>query len=305
MVLLYGIPGDGPFELVADALEEMDKPFVILDQRKFRELDFVIQLTDKGYEGELSIGHLSYPLDIFTGIYHRGVDFAALPGAELLTKEPLLYRRYNQLFFFISMWIENATCRVVNKTAAMSSNASKPFQLTLIQPYFKVPDTLITNSIADVTMFQKHYSALIYKSASSVRSIVKTVSAEQPDSLQSIRHCATLFQEQLLGTNYRVHVVGEEVFATRADASVVDYRYSHCEGKETNLLAVELHPAIRNKCVALAKELQLSFAGIDLFCTVEEEWYCFEVNPSPGFSYFEAATGQPIANAVARYLSKG
>jgi hypothetical protein len=30
--------------------------------------------------------------------------------------------------------------------------------------------------------------------------------------------------------------------------------------------------------------------------------YCFEVNPNPGFSYFEAQTGQPIAQAVARYL---
>jgi hypothetical protein len=31
--------------------------------------------------------------------------------------------------------------------------------------------------------------------------------------------------------------------------------------------------------------------------------FCFEVNPSPGYSYFEANTGQPIARAVARYLA--
>jgi hypothetical protein len=31
--------------------------------------------------------------------------------------------------------------------------------------------------------------------------------------------------------------------------------------------------------------------------------YCFEVNPSPGFSYYEANAGQPISTAVAEYLT--
>jgi hypothetical protein len=31
--------------------------------------------------------------------------------------------------------------------------------------------------------------------------------------------------------------------------------------------------------------------------------YFFEVNPSPGFTYFEDVTGQPIAAAVARLLN--
>jgi len=31
-------------------------------------------------------------------------------------------------------------------------------------------------------------------------------------------------------------------------------------------------------------------------------WYCLEVNPSPGFTYFEAVTGQPISTAVAELL---
>jgi D-alanine-D-alanine ligase-like ATP-grasp enzyme len=44
-------------------------------------------------------------------------------------------------------------------------------------------------------------------------------------------------------------------------------------------------------------------AGLDLKVTPEGEVFCFEVNPSPGFSYFEQATGQPIARAVARHLA--
>ena len=37
--------------------------------------------------------------------------------------------------------------------------------------------------------------------------------------------------------------------------------------------------------------------------TPDQQVYCFEVNPSPAFSYYEAHTGQPIAQAIARYLA--
>jgi len=36
-----------------------------------------------------------------------------------------------------------------------------------------------------------------------------------------------------------------------------------------------------------------------------DEVYCFEVNPCPGFSYYEANTSQPISAAVARRLASG
>jgi glutathione synthase/RimK-type ligase-like ATP-grasp enzyme len=48
--------------------------------------------------------------------------------------------------------------------------------------------------------------------------------------------------------------------------------------------------------------LGLAFAGIDLKITPEKHVYCFEVNPSPAFSYYQSNTGQPIADAVAAYL---
>ena len=46
----------------------------------------------------------------------------------------------------------------------------------------------------------------------------------------------------------------------------------------------------------------MAFAGIDLKYASDDYVYCFEVNPNPGFSYYESSTGQPIANAVASYL---
>jgi glutathione synthase/RimK-type ligase-like ATP-grasp enzyme len=56
------------------------------------------------------------------------------------------------------------------------------------------------------------------------------------------------------------------------------------------------------KVIALSASLGLAFTGIDLKLTAAGDVFCFEANPSPGFTYFEAATGQPIAAAVADYL---
>ena len=58
------------------------------------------------------------------------------------------------------------------------------------------------------------------------------------------------------------------------------------------------------QCLALARDLDLPFAGIDLKITPADEIYCFEVNPSPAYSYYESHTGQPISAALARFLAQ-
>src|SRR4051794_39797833 len=123
MVLLYGIPGDGPFELVADALEDAGIAFLLLNPRKFREIDFILHLHDEGLEGEITVGAKSYALSEFTGIYYRAMDFASLPEASLLPPDSAEYRKYSELFDLLNQWIEIAPCKVLNRHADMSSNA--------------------------------------------------------------------------------------------------------------------------------------------------------------------------------------
>lgn len=53
----------------------------------------------------------------------------------------------------------------------------------------------------------------------------------------------------------------------------------------------------------LIRALPLPFSGIGLKVTDGHDVFCFEVNPCPAFSFYEAHTNQPIARAVARYLS--
>ena len=131
---------------------------------------------------------------------------------------------------------------------------------------------------------------------------MRCLTDEDLHRLEDIRWCPVQFQAFVPGTNVRVHTVGTEAFATEVETNVTDYRYVHHPSEQTTLHTTRLPDEIIEACLRLAGNLDLPFAGIDLKLTPDGRVYCFEVNPSPAYSYFEAHTDQPIALALARYL---
>jgi glutathione synthase/RimK-type ligase-like ATP-grasp enzyme len=99
--------------------------------------------------------------------------------------------------------------------------------------------------------------------------------------------------------------VGDELFACQVRSNADDYRYAGRQGHQVGIRSCDLPLEWANRCRALTAAIGLVVAGIDLRRTPEGEWYCFEVNPSPAFTYYQEATGQPIAAAVARLLVEG
>jgi glutathione synthase/RimK-type ligase-like ATP-grasp enzyme len=187
----------------------------------------------------------------------------------------------------------------------MGSNHSKPYQAQLIrQQGFKTPETLITNDPALVKKFLQKHKRIIYKSISSIRSIVQILEDQDLKRLDQIRWCPVQFQKYIEGTNIRVHTIGRKVFATSIKTSVTDYRYSNENEHETvNLEPFDLSEKLKKMCLKLSESLKLDFAGIDLKIDNKKRVYCFEVNPSPGYSYYESQTGQPISRTLAQYLA--
>jgi len=111
------------------------------------------------------------------------------------------------------------------------------------------------------------------------------------------------FQQRIAGDDLRVHVVADRIFATRITTPSIDYRYAASDGQSILMQPAELPGEIAQRCIELARGLGLLLAGIDLKETLEGEYFCFEANPSPGFLFFERATGQPISTALAYLLA--
>ena len=307
MILLCGIPSETPLRMVTSRLEAQGSEFVLFNQREFEHSDLWYEVAAGEVRGELRIAGHTYNLQDFTGVYPRLMDDRCLPE---LAKEPAgsLLRNYCRNFHdTLVRWMEIAPARVVNRCAPMASNSSKPYQAQLIRAQgFLVPETLITNDPELVRTFRTKHGRVIYKSISAVRSIVQELDDNDDERLERIRWCPTQFQAFVEGVNLRVHTVGGEVFPTAVASDATDYRYAtRLTGEPAALREVTLSDELAEKCLRLSAALGLEFAGIDLKVTPDQEVYCFEVNPSPAYSYYEGNAGQPISAALARHLASG
>jgi glutathione synthase/RimK-type ligase-like ATP-grasp enzyme len=280
---------------------------VMFNQREFADCDLWFEIEDGELRGELRMGDRVYRLEEFTGVYPRMMDDRCLPELEDEAADSPLRVHCRGLHDALVRWMEITPALVINRAAPMASNSSKPYQAQLIREQgFRVPETLITNDPTLVQEFRARHGRVIYKSISAVRSIVQELSDEDDARLELIRWCPTQFQAFVEGVNLRVHTTGGECFATAIDSEATDYRYAASQvGESAELREVVLSEELAEKCLRLSAALGLEFAGIDLKITPEDEVYCFEVNPSPAFSYYEGNAGQPISAAVARALMQG
>lgn len=305
MILLWGLLQDGPLCAVYDALRRNGSSVIFLDQMKVHETKIEL-CVDSDIRGVLQTGDSAIALEEITAVYIRTYDWRQLPEIKKGGFGCPAWNHAALLEDVLSSWLEITPALVVNRLSAMSANNSKPYQASQIRASgFGIPDTLITTDPASVLEFKEKHGEVIYKSISGVRSIVSRLSKEQLCHLDDIKWCPTQFQQYIPGIDYRVHVVGDEIFSCEIVTEADDYRYAARYGKAIEVRACEIPGDCEDRCKALAKAAGLIFAGIDLRLTPEGEWYCFEVNPSPGFTYYQDLTDQPIADAVARLLVKG
>jgi glutathione synthase/RimK-type ligase-like ATP-grasp enzyme len=305
MILVCGIPTEGPVEMLVEALRRMRVHYFVFNQRRVLETEVRFFLRDGFADGWLDCGNEQYRLADFRGVFVRFMDDRLLP--ELVNEpEDSPRRAYSRkVHDALNAWIEVTGARVANRPSAMASNNSKPYQAQIIQRHgLRTPETLITNDPAAVLAFREKHGRVIYKSISGARSIVKTLDDADRPRLEKIRWCPTQFQQFIDGENVRVHVAGSQVFATRIESDAIDYRYARQQvGEAAELEACDLPEDLKVRCIAVSQALDLPLAGIDLKIATDGNVYCFEVNPCPGFSYYQASTGQPIATGIAEYLA--
>jgi glutathione synthase/RimK-type ligase-like ATP-grasp enzyme len=307
VILVCGGLADSVTELVCARLVDCGYSYRLLDLGNY-PAGFRIKWRwqRSGLSGYLAGPDWKLDLDELTGVYVRYLGLegrAPLPNIEP-TAVPALYFEYDTGLMAL---LEDLDCVVVNRLAGGMSNNSKAYQALLVrQCGLLTPPTLVTNDVKAVHRFyEDHQGEVIYKSLSGIRSIVRRLEPGQLARLPLLRHGPAQFQSFIPGENVRVHTVGDQVFATRVRSDSVDYRYATREGRKVEMEPAILPPAIAESCLRAARQLGLLLTGIDLKETPDGEYYCFEVNPSPGFLYYEQHTGQPISTALADLLHHG
>lgn len=304
MILVIGSIGDEPAAYVCSRMLDRDVDFMLFDSRQYpKDCDLTWGVENGEFKGFIRQGSRLVDLAEIRSVYLRDMDTLPAPG-QVVSPEKIQQDSCN--LSVLRGFIERAPLLVVNRFSGAATNNSKPYQAQIISDYFRVPKTLVTNSPGEVRDFYDQCRGrVIYKSVSGIRSIVRRVQPDDLRRLEQIRVCPTQFQEWVPGTDVRVHTVGRRIFAAEILSDAVDYRYASREGMARVMRDITLPTDVAARCLAVTAAVGLYMGGVDLRRSPDGEYYCFEVNPSPGFTFFEANTGHGIADALIDLLLEG
>jgi glutathione synthase/RimK-type ligase-like ATP-grasp enzyme len=307
MILVCGGLADPVTELVCARIEHLGYAYRLLNLGLYPEgYDVDWRWDGKAVHGTIVGPDWKIDLAEVTGVFVRYLEMeghAPITSAPAHMEEAALA----ECQMAVTMLLEHFPGPVANRTNASMSNQSKPYQSLLIRNMgLCIPRTLITSDpAAACSFFEECDGEVIFKSLSSVRSIVRRMEPRDFQRLPLLKDCPAQFQQFVPGDNVRVHVVSDQVFATRVRTGAVDYRYAHQQGFTFKMEPTTLPRQVEEACQRLTRTMGLSFSGIDLKETPYGEYYCFEVNPSPGFIFYERHTEQPISTALVELLRHG
>jgi len=259
--------------------------------------------VDDGVSCVVEWNGLRLDLDRVTAAYLRPYDPYGVADVTATPRDSPARRHAAAVYEALRLWGDLTAARVINRLGCMGSNNSKPYQAEMIRRFgFAIPDTIVTTDPDTAREFCERHGEVVYKSVSGVRSVVSRLTRPRHAHLDAVTSCPTQFQEYVPGVDYRVHVVGADALVCELVSTADDYRYADRQGAGVVRRQSDVPDDEKARCLALASSLGLPVAGIDLRRTPDGRWYCFEVNPSPAFSWFDGPDNR-IARSIASLLA--
>ncbi len=292
MILVCGCCDETGCEWFIAHLVKWNIDFTLIDERELgKSVFFKYTYTNGRLQGVIDYIHWQVDLSKITGVYNR---------TGMLDKiSPKAIPYIQQLNFLL----DNFEKPVFNKPKNCHTNYAKAIQYkSILEVGLKLPNSYLGNfKFRDPKTVEPYLG--IVKSISSYRSKVKQVNSSNTIPHKGYSHFHQ-YQKKLKGKNIRVHVVGMDVHSVYADTNYLDYRYAPDYNETLKLVKYSLPKNIEKACVQLSKNLGLGLSGIDLFQESSTgDWYCFEINTSPGYSWFEKYSKVNITESLIKYLT--
>lgn len=304
MILVCGGLADPVTRFFCDRLKEHGAVYRFVDQRVFPCGYAVSCRWQKGtLTGWIASTEWRIDFDELAGVYVRHLS-PALRTTRNPDRPTISQALHTENDLALESVLVDLPCPVVNRFAGVSSNESKPYQALLIRrSRLRIPSTLVTNDPSAARQFyDKFEGRVIYKSLSGRSIGTRLLNKHRLPRSFCNSQAPLQLQEFIPGENVRVHVIGDQLFATRISSQAVDYRFAIRENRPIRMEKASVPDSVVEECIRLTEECGLLFSGIDLKETSAGDFYCFEINPSPGFSFFERITNQPISLALMSLL---
>ncbi|XEC97398.1 RimK family alpha-L-glutamate ligase [Paenibacillus tarimensis] len=295
MILFIGLLSDPAMTHALAVAERREIPFTFFDLQPFMlEGDYFWDFAKgEGYirNNEITI---NFPQCEITGIYSRPISLINLLDEK---QRPAAAARMNAVIEILN----SIPVLTVNRPRTDYSNSAKLYHLHLLkQCGFRIPASLLTNDEAEAKRFIESHERVIYKGASSEKTIVSLYDNKLAGRLKWLGNSPVLFQEYVAGADIRAHLVGSSFFAEKIECNGIDYRYE----TETNRFSqIDLPPLLTERCLRYRDVSGLHFIGFDFKLTPEGDYIIMEANPMPGYNSYDRRAGLQISDALLTMLS--
>ncbi|MCE9547368.1 MAG: RimK-like protein [Planctomycetia bacterium] len=228
-----------------------------------------------------------------TAVYWRnyhGVRTENLPEAEQS------YIATNDARSLLESWLIDLPARWVNGWRAFQLHQTKPVQLARVAALgMAVPATLLTNDPEQVREFVAAHSHCIFKPVQGGAHTKRITASHLTDeNLANLALAPVTIQQQIVGADIRVFVVGQRVLACEIKTDAIDFR----DDQAAPIVPVPLPDDVAEQCLQIAAALELVWTGIDLKRTPDGQYIYLEANPSPMFLGFQERTGLPLGDSL-------
>ncbi len=314
MILIVTNREDGHADIVIRRLRTLNAKFFRLNTDYASNYSISIQ-GNAGFLRNNMTG-LSVQLSAIKSVWLRRRSVLKLPQLDAKFRS---FVESEWSHFFRNLWPQFDNVLWMNHPEAIERGRNKMFQLKLAKEIgFSVPDTIYSNSVREIMVFQKQHGCCIYKPhdgwsfSGNKKHAVFTSVIREPLTLkmaEELSTCPGIFQPNIPKQfELRITVVGDEVFATKIDSQANKQAETDWRKEDFKNLRHEeymLSSSVCKKCLRLVRKMNLSFAAIDAIVTPKNHLVFLEINCNGQWAWIEAMTRQPISMSIAKNLILG
>lgn len=192
----------------------------------------------------------------------------------------------------------------VSSPEATTRASDKIYQLGIAREVgFRVPETLISQSLEQVTEFTKRLNdkVIVKPVVGAAGPLLFTQFVGDPHRFdpESFAVCPAVYQEYIEGSEHiRLNCFGDQSFAGLIETSDLDWRPNLKVPIKSWPVPASLHQQVR----AVLDRLGLAMGIVDIKRTPEGQFVWLEVNPQGQFLFLQPLTNMPLDQYFADYL---
>lgn len=306
MILVITHKEDFTADFVIDRLNRKGTAYIRLNCEDILKNRTSIHLGKQG--GETFINDHTE----FASVWFRRIKYPDLPE---IASDVKAYCYQELDAYFHNLWLSVKSKKWMSIPHHVYFAENKAHQLRLAQGVgFRIPETIITGDALEIKQFFDSYNGnVIIKPLGQNRLthngayrhiFTNRLTAESLKDIAQRLPLPSVFQECIeKEMEYRITVVGDRVFVASVDSQADPETRTDWRRKKNTFKQASIPAEVEKRCIALTKELGISFGAIDLVKTIQGDYIFLEINPNGQWAWLETDTGMPISESIADFLT--